>query len=52
MPVLTDLWEDDRLKWSAEPVALNLEFAPLFTEAEREIARRRLEQFGYDPSAE
>jgi hypothetical protein len=39
MPVLTQLWEAGRLKWSAEAVALRPEFEPLFTADER--ARRQ-----------
>ena len=44
----TTLWECGRLDLSVEAKALRPEFAPLFTEEEREIARMRLAQYGYD----
>ena len=47
------LWECGRLDISMEArVAFEPEFAPLFTEAEREIARNRLAQYGYSPEVE
>ena len=47
------LWECGRLDISMEAlVAFEPEFAPLFTEAEREIARNRLVQYGYGPEVE
>ena len=50
--ILTSSWERRRLKWSVEAIALNPEFASLFTDQERAVARARLEALGYDPSSE
>lgn len=46
---LTRLWEEGRLDLSMEAYLLSPEFAPLFTEEERAIARQRLLDYGYDP---
>lgn len=43
----TALWECGRLDLSMEANVLKPEFAPLFTDVEREIARTRLVQYGY-----
>jgi hypothetical protein len=43
------LWERQRLDLSVEAIVIDPRFAHLFTEQEREIAGRRLEDFGYDP---
>lgn len=48
MPVLTQLWEAGRLKWSAEAVALRPEFETLFTADERAVAKARLDVFTYN----
>lgn len=45
--VLTPLWEARRLHHSVEAVALEEKFAPLFTDAERAVARDRLTKLGY-----
>lgn len=47
--VLTPLWEAKRLHHSVEAVALEAEFAPLFTDAERAVARKRLTELEYLP---
>ncbi|BBZ79498.1 hypothetical protein MANY_48350 [Mycolicibacterium anyangense] len=44
-----DLWERGRLDLTVEAVVVEPQFSGLFTEDEIEIARRRLEQFGYTP---
>jgi hypothetical protein len=43
----TALWMCRRLDLSVEAVVLKPEFVPLFTDAEREIARNRLAEYGY-----
>jgi hypothetical protein len=43
----TTLWELRRLDLSVEAFVLRPEYAPLFTEAERGIARARLKEYGY-----
>ncbi|MBF6352800.1 DUF262 domain-containing protein [Nocardia flavorosea] len=43
------LWEVGRLDLTAEAAVLDGRFSTLFDEHEREIARRRLEQFGFVP---
>ena len=49
----TTLWECGRLDISVEAlVAFRPEFAPLFTDTEREIARNRLAQYGYSLEVE
>jgi hypothetical protein len=45
--ILTAAFERNRLRWSVEAAALTPEFAPLFTDAERAVARERLAAFGY-----
>ena len=44
----TVLWECGRLDLSVEAHVLRAEFAPLFTPEEREIARNRLADYGYE----
>jgi hypothetical protein len=41
------LWERGRMDLTVEAIVSDPRFAPLFSESEIEIARRRLEQFGY-----
>ena len=43
----TTLWEHGRLDLSVEAHVLKLEYAELFTDEERRICQKRLEQFGY-----
>jgi len=43
----TTLWELKRLGLSVEAYVLRPEYASLFTEEERGIARARLRQYGY-----
>jgi hypothetical protein len=45
----TALWERGRLDLSVEAVVLKAEFAVLFTDEERELARSRLREYGYTP---
>ena len=45
------LWENDRLDLTAEALVLDERFVVLFTDEERETARRRLEDFGYRRAA-
>ena len=42
----TTLWELKRLDLSVEAFVLRSEYAPLFTEEERGIARARLKEYG------
>ena len=44
----TALWERRRLDLTVEAVILQPEWRDLFSELEREIARRRLAEYGYD----
>lgn len=44
---LTTLWECGRLDLSVEAQVLRPEFAPLFSEEERTVARARLAEYGY-----
>jgi hypothetical protein len=44
------LWERGRLDLTVEALVIQPEFAELFDDEEIEVARRRLEQFGYPPS--
>lgn len=44
----TTLWEHARLDLSVEAHVLRPEFAGLFTNRERQIARRRLKDYGFD----
>ena len=46
---LARLWEMKALHLSAEAHVLQAKWAPLFTEAERAEARRRLDMYGYRP---
>ncbi|GEL18380.1 DUF262 domain-containing protein [Pseudonocardia asaccharolytica] len=46
------LWERQRLDLSVESLVVDERFAHLFTEEERETARKRLADFGYDPVPE
>lgn len=45
----TTLWECGRLDLSVEAKVLRPEFAPLFAQEERDIARDRLAEYGYQP---
>jgi hypothetical protein len=44
----TRLWECGRLDLTVEAHVLKPEFAPLFSENERDTARRRLKEYGYE----
>ena len=44
----TALWERGRLDLTVEAVILQHEWRDLFSELEREIARRRLVEYGYN----
>lgn len=44
----TKLWECGRLDLTVEAVALEPHYASLFTEEELELARRRLQDYGYN----
>lgn len=44
------LWERHRMDLAVENVVLQPEFASLFTDEEREIARARLQEYGFDAS--
>ncbi len=44
----TALWECKRLDLTVEALVLSPEFAPLFTDDEKRIARDRLKQYGYN----
>ncbi len=44
----TALWERERLDLTVEAVILQSEWRDLFSELEREIARRRLAEYGYN----
>lgn len=46
----TALWQAGRLDLSVEHHVLLDEFNELFTEEERDIARHRLADYGFDPS--
>jgi hypothetical protein len=43
----TTLWKLQRVDLSVEAYVLRPEYAPLFTEEERAIARARLKGYGY-----
>ncbi len=47
----SELWERGRLDLTVEAIVVEPQFAELFNEDEIANARRRLEQFGYAPSA-
>jgi hypothetical protein len=44
----TALWERGRLDLTVEALILEPQWHELFTEEEREIARKRLRDYGYD----
>ncbi len=44
----TELWQCGCLKLTMEALVLQPQYAPLFTEEEREIARTRLQECGFD----
>ena len=46
---LTHLWEKKRLDLSLEAVILEEQWHPLFSDAERAHARRKLQALGYEP---
>jgi hypothetical protein len=46
----TALWERKRLDLTVESVVLRPEFTHLFTDDELDLARRRLEDYGYPPA--
>ena len=48
-PGLTDLWEIGRLDLSMEALVLQERWEALFSDEERQMARKRLEDHGYDP---
>lgn len=43
----TALWECRRLDLTVEAFVVKSEFAPLFTEEQRNVARTRLKEYGY-----
>ena len=45
----TKLWDCGRLDLTVEYLVLDQRFKSLFSEAEREEARRRLRDYGFDP---
>lgn len=45
----TALWQRKRLDLTVEAVILKHEWRDLFSEFERDIARQRLAEYGYDP---
>ncbi len=47
----TALWERDRLDLTVEAHLLEPRFDELFSDEERETARRRLEHYGYRPGS-
>jgi hypothetical protein len=47
--LFTTLWEHGRLDPTVEGHVLKIEFAPLFTDADRDQARDRLEAYGWRP---
>jgi hypothetical protein len=44
----TALWQWGRLDLTVENVVLKSEFAQLFTDEDRDIARRRLAEYGFE----
>ena len=48
----TALWERRRLDLTVEANVVKAQFAPLFTEDERDAARSRLAAYGYVPAPE
>ena len=49
---LTTLWELGRLDISMEALVVRERWAPLFSIAERQVARERLKAYGYDPACD
>ncbi|SQI29905.1 Uncharacterized conserved protein [Rhodococcus coprophilus] len=47
----SELWERGRIDLTIEAVVVEPVFEPLFTDAELDVARHRLTQFGYSPSS-
>ena len=47
----TALWERKRLDLAVESVVLRPEFADLFTDGELDLARDRLQDYGFSPPA-
>ena len=45
------LWERQRLDLTVEALVVDPRFAHLFTDEEREVARKRLDDFGHEPAA-
>lgn len=45
-----ELWERKRLDLTVEAIVVDPKFSELFTPEELEIARKRLQQFGYNPA--
>ncbi len=45
----TALWERRRLDLTVEALILQPQWDELFTQEERDIARKRLQDYGYDP---
>lgn len=45
---LTPLWEKGWLHQSVEAIVLEPEFASLFTDEEKAVARKRLAELGYE----
>lgn len=48
----TALWERGKLELTVEALVLEFEWNDLFTEEEREIAKKRLQEYGYLKSKE
>jgi hypothetical protein len=48
VPILQSAYDRQRLDWTVEAAALRPEFATLFTDEERAVARRRLTALGFD----
>lgn len=45
-----ELWERGRLDLTVEAIVVDPKFSELFTPEEIDVARKRLQQFGYDPA--
>ena len=48
---LTRLWKLERLDISMEALVVQERWQPLFSDAERQVARERLKAYGYDPAS-
>ena len=48
---LTKLWELERLDISMEALVVRERWRSLFSDAERQVARKRLKSFGYVPTS-